>query len=143
MPGDGTNELRVRLDRERHGLEQDVGDVLHRKRDEVMEVPADFIELPSHCEQDLAEVLQAALHLTHLDSKNVVVLVDEVAGTLGVRTTSCREFPGWPQPRRSLCGAVCWCGAWYSALYRRCTSFHVYQLRRRTFIWPGVDVGAM
>ena len=51
VPGDGTNR----------GLEPGLGDVLRRKLDEVVEVPADFVELSRHGEQDLAELLQALL----------------------------------------------------------------------------------
>jgi len=64
VPGDGTNEFRGGLDWKRRDLEPGLGilgDVLRRKLDEVVEVPADFVELSRHGEQDLAELLQALL----------------------------------------------------------------------------------
>ena len=56
-------------DWERRGLEPNLGDVLRRKLDEVVEVSADFVELSRHGEQDLAELLQALLHLSRLASR--------------------------------------------------------------------------
>ena len=66
------------------GLEPGLGDVLRRKLDQVMEVPADFVELSRHGEQDLAEPLQTSLHLSRLASRGVVVLAVEAAGTLDI-----------------------------------------------------------
>lgn len=48
-----------------------LGDVLC-KHDEVMEVPADLVELIGHREKDLVELLIALLHLAHLASEGVV-----------------------------------------------------------------------
>ena len=44
VSGDGTNKLRVGLDWEHRGLVPGLGDVLRRKLDEVVEVPADLVQ---------------------------------------------------------------------------------------------------
>ena len=84
---------------ERRGLEPGLGAVLRRKLDEVVEVPADFVELSRHGEQDLAELLQALLHLSRLASRGVVVLAVEAAGTLGILLCAA-GFPAGHNPTR-------------------------------------------
>jgi len=98
---------------------------LRHKLDEVVEVPADFVELSRHGEQDLAELLQALLHLSRLASRGVVVLAVEAAGPLGILLCAA-GFPAGHNPTRGRAVP----GIARSAVH----ALHVYQLRRRAHL---------